>query len=43
MKAKALQYRETMEIERRMGEDNEFRKAWLNRQAKLELWAETPN
>jgi len=40
MKAKALQYRETMEIERRMGEDNEFREAWLARQAKLELWAD---
>lgn len=40
MKAKALQYRETMEIERRMGEDSEFREAWLTRQAKLELWAD---
>lgn len=40
MKANALQYRETMEIERRMGEDNEFREAWLSRQAKLELWAD---
>ena len=42
MKAKALQYRETMEIERRIGEDNEFREAWLTRQAKLELWTENP-
>jgi len=40
MKAKALQYRETMEIERRMVEDSEFREAWLTRQAKLELWAD---
>jgi hypothetical protein len=40
MKAKALQYRETMEIERRMGEDSEFREAWLTRQAKMELWAD---
>ena len=41
MKAKALQYRETQEIEKRIQEDGDFREQWLNRQAKLDLWAET--
>ena len=37
MKAKALQFRETKEIERRIGEDASFRDAWVSRQAKLDL------
>ena len=37
MKAKALQFRETKEIERRIGEDANFRDAWVSRQAKLDL------
>lgn len=36
MKAKALQYQETLEIEKKIKDDNEFREAWLNRLAKLE-------
>ena len=40
MKAKALQYHETKEIERRIEDDGEFREQWLSRQAKLDLWAE---
>ena len=39
MKAKALQYRETQEIEKRIQEDGDFREQWLNRQAKLDLWS----
>jgi len=41
MKAKALQYHETKEIERRIDDDEEFREQWLSRQAKLDLWAES--
>jgi len=40
MKAKARQYMETKEIEKRIQEDGDFREQWLNRQAKLDLWAE---
>lgn len=37
MMAKALQYRETQEIERRIKEDDDFRQQWLIRQAKLDF------
>jgi hypothetical protein len=37
MMAKALQYRETQEIERRIKEDDDFRQQWLMRQAKLDF------
>ena len=40
MKAKALQYQETKEIERRIEADGEFREQWLSQQAKLDLWAD---
>jgi tetrahydromethanopterin S-methyltransferase subunit F len=44
MMAKALQYRETQEIERRIKEDDKFRHQWLSRQAKLDFGVQTrPN
>jgi hypothetical protein len=41
MMAKALQYRETQEIERRIKEDDDFRQQWLMRQAKLDFSVQT--
>jgi hypothetical protein len=41
MMAKALQYRETQEIERRIKEDDDFRHQWLSRQAKLDFSVQT--
>jgi hypothetical protein len=44
MMAKALQYRETQEIERRIKEDDNFRHQWLSRQDKLDFGVQTkPN
>jgi hypothetical protein len=40
MKAKARQYMETKEIEKRIQEDGDFREQWLSQQTKLDLWAE---
>ena len=38
MLAKALQYRETQAIEKRIQEDGDFREQWLSRQKDLNLW-----
>jgi hypothetical protein len=37
LKARALQWRETQEIEKRIEEDEKFRDQWASRQAKLSL------
>jgi len=37
MLAKALQFRETQVIEKRIQEDKEFREQWLSRQKDLDL------